>query len=134
MAKLLEQRADMNKLRNIINNAQDKRVISKEEAGFIVLLANRFRDDIERKTRAMLALQGEISQLRANEQIIMDIVKNLVAAQERADAREKTVQEIRKAKEEAQKRKAKEAMEEEKADAEAVAEAEIKAEKAKPQS
>ena len=108
MAQLLDDSGKLNKIRGAIMNAQDNKVISKEEAGFIVTLANKFRDDIERKTRALYALQGEISQLRTNEQVIVDIVNNLVSAQQRADDRQRTVNEIRKAKDEAKERKARE--------------------------
>lgn len=108
MAQLLDDSNKMGKIRQAIMNAQDNNVISKEEAGFIVTLANRFRDDIERKTRALLALQGEIAQLRANEQIIIEIVNNLVSAQKRADDRARTINDIKQAKREAKERKAKE--------------------------
>jgi len=108
MAQLLDDSGKLNKIRGAIMNAQDNKVISKEEAGFIVTLANKFRDDIERKTRALYALQGEISQLRTNEQVIVDIVNNLVSAQQRADDRQRTVNEIRRAKDEAKERKARE--------------------------
>jgi hypothetical protein len=85
----------MNKFRQVIDNARDNEVITKEEAGFIVTLANRFRQDIERKSKAMIALQGEIAQLKANEKVILDIVQNLVAAQQRAEDQRKTMEEIK---------------------------------------
>ena len=105
------KRPDMNKLRNTIMNAQDEKVISAEEAGFIVTLANRFRADIEKKTRAMFALQGEIAQLRTNEQVITELVGNLVSAQKRADDRSNTLHEMKQAKKDAQERKTEEAKE-----------------------
>jgi len=86
---------EMTNFRNAIDSALDDEVISQEEAGFIVTLANRFREDIERKSRAMLALQGEIAQLKANEKVILDIVSNMVAAQKRADDRERTMRELK---------------------------------------
>ena len=92
---ILNDRNQMNGLRSIIDKAEDNEVIGKEEAGFIVLLANRFRADIEKKSRILLALQGEIAQLKANENIIMDIVQNLISAEERAKEREKTFDSIR---------------------------------------
>jgi len=89
---------DNNKFRQVIDNARDEEVITQEEAGFIVTLANKFREDIERKSRALISLQGEISQLKANESIIIDIVKNLVSAQHRAVDREKTMAAIKEGK------------------------------------
>jgi len=89
---------DMNKFRSIIDSARDDEVISSEEAGFIVMLAKRFRQDIERKSKAMIALQGEIAQLKANEKIIIDIVQSLVAAQQRANERDKIMKEIKESK------------------------------------
>ena len=86
---------NMNQFRNVIDNARDNEVITKEEAGFIVLLAKRFRQDIERKSKAMIALQGEIAQLKANEKVIIDIVQNLVAAQQRADDRYRIMNDIK---------------------------------------
>ena len=85
----------MNKFRQVIDNARDNETITKEEAGFIVTLAARFRQDIERKSKAMIALQGEIAQLKANEKVILDIVQNLVAAQQRAEDQRKTMEEIK---------------------------------------
>ena len=109
MSLIDNSRPDMNKLRKTIMNAQDEKVISAEEAGFIVTIANRFRADIEKKTRAMYALQGEIAQLRTNEQVIIELVNNLVGAQRRADDRAKTLHDMKQAKKEAQDRKADEA-------------------------
>jgi hypothetical protein len=86
---------EMTNFRNAIDSALDDEVISQEEAGFIVTLASRFREDIERKSRAMLALQGEIAQLKANEKVILDIVSNMVAAQKRAEDRERTMRELK---------------------------------------
>lgn len=86
---------EMANFRKAIDNALDNEVISQEEAGFIVTLASRFREDIERKSRAMIALQGEIAQLKANEKIMIDIIQNMVAAQQRAQERDKTMRELK---------------------------------------
>lgn len=86
---------EMNSFRQVIDNARDSEVITQEEAGFIVTLAKRFREDIERKSRAMMALQGEIAQLKANEKVIIDIVQSLMAAQQRAEERDRTMREIK---------------------------------------
>ena len=86
---------ELSVFRKAIDNALSDEVISQEEAGFIVTLAARFREDIERKSKAMIALQGEIAQLKANEKIILDIVSNMVAAQRRAEDRDRTLRELK---------------------------------------
>jgi hypothetical protein len=40
-------------------------------------------------------MQGEIAQLRANEQIIMDLIENMIKAAERDKARQETHDRIR---------------------------------------
>ena len=97
---MLENRAERNKLRHTIMNAEQRKVISKEEVGFIVALVERFRDDIEKKNKQFNMLQGEISQLRINEKIIMDLVSNMIAAAERDVARQETMAKLKGAREE----------------------------------
>jgi len=87
---MLEDRQVRNKLRNVILKARDNEIISKEEAGFIVTLVEKFRADIERKVRDMDIIRGELSQLKANEQIIMGVVENMIKAAERDRARQET--------------------------------------------
>lgn len=96
---MLESRQDRNKLRSVVMNAEDSRVISKEEAGFIVSLVERFRSDIEKKVKQLHVLQGEIAQLKVNEQIIIDIVQNMIAAAERDIARQETMRKLKEARE-----------------------------------
>ena len=96
---MLESRQDRNKLRNVVMNAEDRKVISKDEIGFIVTLVERFRSDIEKKVKQLHILQGEISQLKINEQIIIDIVENLIAAAERDIARQETMRKLKEARE-----------------------------------
>ena len=75
------------------------KVISKEEAGFIVSLVDRFRNDIEKKIKQHHILQGEIAQLKINEQIIIDLIQNMVAAAERDIARQETMRKLKEARE-----------------------------------
>ena len=102
---MLESRTDRNKLRSVVMNAEDREVITKEEAGFVVTLVERFRLDIERKVKQLHALQGEIAQLKANEQIIMELVQNMVAAAERDLARQETMNKLKAAREVQEERK-----------------------------
>lgn len=91
----MANKAERNKFRNVVMKAEDKKIITKEEAGFIVMLVDRFRRDIEQKVKQFHVLQGEISQLRVNEKIIVDLVENMVAAAERDIARRATMDRIR---------------------------------------
>ena len=92
---MLDSRADRNKLREVVNKAVDKKTITKEDAGFVVVLAERFRADIDRKVKQMHMVQGEINQLQTNEQIIIDLIGNMLAAADRDEARIKTAAKLR---------------------------------------
>jgi hypothetical protein len=96
---MLEDRAERNKLRTIVMNAEDREIITKEEVGFVVSLVERFRVDIEKKVKQLHILQGEISQLKINEQIIVDLIENMVAAAERDIARRETMTKLKAARE-----------------------------------
>lgn len=96
---MLADRAERNKLRNVVMNAEDREIITKEEAGFVVSLVERFRVDIEKKVKQLHVLQGEISQLKINEQIIVDLINNMVAAAERDLARQETMTKLKAARE-----------------------------------
>ena len=97
---MLEERDGRNKLRHTIMNAEQRKVISKEEVGFIVTLVEKFRLDIEKKTKQFNMLKGEIAQLRINETIIMDLVSNMISAAERDIARQETMDKLKGAREE----------------------------------
>ena len=96
---MLRNREERNTLRGVVMNAEDREVITKDEAGFVVTLVERFRADIEKKVKQLHSLQGEIAQLKANEQIIMEVVQNLVAAAERDLARQETMNKLKAARE-----------------------------------
>jgi hypothetical protein len=92
---MLEDRAQRNKLRSIVDRAEKNKIVTREEVGFIVTLVERYRVDIEKKTKQLFVLQGEIAQLRANEQIIMNLVESMIKAAERDKARQDTHERIR---------------------------------------
>lgn len=92
---MLEDREQRNKLRQIVMKAERSSVVTKEEAGFIITLTKRFRIDIEKKIKQLHMLEGQISQLKINEQIIMHLIENMIAAAERAQARQETFERIR---------------------------------------
>ena len=87
---MLEDRNERNVLRQVIMNAEDEKAISKEEVGFIITLVERFRSEIEKKTKQLYCIQGEIAQLNLNERIIIQLVENILAAAKRNEARQKT--------------------------------------------
>lgn len=96
---MLEDRAERNKLRKVVMNAEDREIITKEEAGFVVSLVERFRSDIEKKIKQLHVIQGEIAQLKNNEAIILDLVENMVAAAERDLARQESISRLKAARE-----------------------------------
>ncbi len=76
-------RGQRNTLRAAMMKAEENKLINQDEAGFIIALVERFRQDIELKRRKMLTLQGELGQLLANEKIIIAMVENITLAAER---------------------------------------------------
>ena len=101
----LPRREERNKLRHVIMNAEDKKLMSREEAGFVVTLFERFRNEIEKKTKQLHVLQGEISQLQSNEQIIVNVVESMIAAAERDMARQEVSKKLKAAREVQEQRK-----------------------------
>ena len=96
---MLEDRTERNKLRHAVINAEKREIITKEEAGFIISLVERFRLDIEKKVKQLHMLQGEIGQLKTNEQIIVNLIENMTAAAERDIARQETMARLKEARE-----------------------------------
>jgi len=94
----IQDEADRNRLNNLIHKAEVNGVMSQEEVGFAVLLVERFRSDLDAKLNKIQRLEGEISQLRSNEKIITEIIKNLVSAADREKARLQAEKELRQAK------------------------------------
>lgn len=105
-------RNEGNILRQVIDKASDNDAISKAEAGFITMLVERFRSDIDKKQKTLLMLQGEIAQLRTNEQIIINLVESIIAANERDKARQETMARLKAAREDNPQEEVKEAPEE----------------------
>jgi hypothetical protein len=97
---MLEERKERNKLRHTILDAEKRNIITKQEVGFIVTLVERFRSDIEDKSRKLHSLQGELNQLRINEKVILDLVSNMISASERDVARQETMAKLKGAREE----------------------------------
>jgi len=92
---VIEDKEQGNKLRQIVMKAEEQDVVTKEEVGFITTLVNRYRVDIEKKIKQLHMLEGQISQLKINEQIIVHLIENMIAAANRAKARQETIDRIR---------------------------------------
>ena len=92
---VLEDSKSRNELRELLFNAQDTGALSEGEAGFVLSLAKRFKSDIEKKEKQAYQMMGEINQLKINLNIIMEMVGNLIAAEERAKARIETAKKLR---------------------------------------
>lgn len=90
-----QDNADRNKLNNLIDKAESNDVMSQDEIGFVEILVNRFRSDLDAKLNKIQRLEGEINQLRNNEKIITELIKNLVAAADREKTRLKAEKELR---------------------------------------
>ena len=86
---------DNDRLRELLFKAEDEGVITKEEISFVVTLVERFRRDIDIKMEQILRLTGEVTQLKANEKIIADMVENLMKAAERDKARQETIEKLK---------------------------------------
>ena len=95
----LPQKAERNKLRGVVQKAQRDMVITQEEAGFVITLIERFKSDVAKKEKQLLTIQGEINQLRTNEQVIVQLIESMVAAAERDIARQETTRKLKEARE-----------------------------------
>jgi len=99
MVDLLEDRDRRNKLRSVVQTALRQNLVSKEEMGFVVALTEKFRLEIERKVKQAHMIQGEISQLQQNEQMIINLVENMIGAAARDKARKKTLAKLKEGRE-----------------------------------
>ena len=91
----LPNRGDRNKLRHVIAKAQAAEVMTQEEAGFAITLIERFRKDIDKKLKQRIMLDGEISQLKTNEQVIVQLIESMISAAERDIARQETMAKLK---------------------------------------
>lgn len=96
----LNERYDRNTLRNTLIKAEEHKAISRDEIGFVVALVDRFRAETERKMKQLNMLQGEVAQLRVNEQIVINMLENIIAAAQRDVERQETFNQLKTAREE----------------------------------
>jgi hypothetical protein len=95
----LNEREERNKLRSVVIKAENNKLISKEEVGLVVMLVERFRAEAEKKMRQLYTLQGEVAQLRTNEQIVTNMIESIISAAERDVARQETFSQIKETRE-----------------------------------
>lgn len=98
IARLKENEGDIiGVAEEMVENSSDD-VVDDESSvrGLLVKINNRFKSDLERKARTLLVLQGELSQLTANEDVLLDIINNVIAAHNRAEERDKKAARLRK--------------------------------------
>ena len=92
---ILDDTDARNELREVLFNAQDSGVLTEGESGFVLSLAKRFKADIDKKEKQVQRMVGEVNQLKINLDVIVDMIKNLMAAEERAKARIETAKKLR---------------------------------------
>ena len=82
-------------LRTILDQAHNEGHLVIEEVNFVNKFVKKIDKEIERKTIDRLRLEGEIQQLRLTKRLIVDLIKDSVAATERAKVREETMTKLR---------------------------------------
>jgi len=95
----LNEREERNNLRSVVLKAESNKLISKDEVNLVVMLVERFRTEAEKKMRQLYTLQGEVAQLRTNEQVVINLIENIIAAAERDVARQETFSQIKETRE-----------------------------------
>jgi hypothetical protein len=92
---VLDEKVLRDTLRQVLDNASKAGYLTESEAGFTERLFKKLDGEIDRKTRDKNRLEGEIHQLKLTKGIIINMIKDTVAAAERAKAREETADRIR---------------------------------------
>jgi len=82
-------------LRTILDQAHNEGHLVIEEVNFVNKFVKKIDKEIERKTIDRLRLEGELQQLRLTKRLIVDLIKDSVAATERAKVREETMTKLR---------------------------------------
>ena len=95
---LLEDAAMRDALRQILDRAVNEGHLISEEVGIVNNLFERFDKEITRKTKELTRLEGEIRQLKLTKRLVIDMIKDTIAASERATAREETFQRMKEGK------------------------------------
>ena len=92
---LLEDKNVRNALRQVLDSAAKEGYLSQDEVTFTDNLFKKIDVEITRKTKSFHQLEGEIQQLHLTKKLIIDMIKEAIAAKERAKAREETADRIR---------------------------------------
>jgi hypothetical protein len=91
----LEDKNLRDALRQVLDNASKEGFLTPEEAGFTNTIFKKLDSEIVRKTKTLHQLQGEIQQLKLTKRLIIDMIKDSIAAKQRAKAREETMDRLR---------------------------------------
>lgn len=95
---LLEDASMRDALRGVLDRAANEGHLVTEEVGLVDNLFERIDKEIVKKTKDLTRLEGEIHQLKLTKRIIIDMIKDSVAASERAQAREETFKRMKEGK------------------------------------
>ena len=82
-------------LRTILDQAHNEGHLVIEEVNFVNKFVKKIDKEVERKTIDRLRLEGELQQLRLTKRLIVDLIKDSVAATERAKVREENRAKLR---------------------------------------
>ena len=94
----LEDKALRDALRSILMQAQEKGYLTPEEDGLVNNMIDRIDKEIIRKTQDRLRLEGQLKQLTLTKRLVIDMIKDTIAAAERAEAREETFKRMKEGK------------------------------------
>jgi len=92
---VLDDKVLRDTLRQVLDSASKAGYLTDAEAGFTNKLFKKIDSEIERKVTDKNRLEGQIHQLKLTKSLIINMVKDSVAAAERAKAREETAERIR---------------------------------------
>jgi hypothetical protein len=92
---ILDDKVLRNDLRNILQSAAEKGFLTEAEGRFTDQLFEKIDLEVARKTKDLNRLEGSIHQLRLTKGLIINMIKESIAAAERAKAREETMDRIR---------------------------------------
>ena len=95
---MLEDKTLRDALRDILDKAVNKGYLIEQEIAWVDKLFKKIDLEIQRKTNDKLRLDGELNQLNLTKRLVIDIIKDTIAAAERAEVREETFKRMKEGK------------------------------------
>ncbi len=95
---MLEDKVLRDALRDILDKAVNKGYLIEQEIAWVDKLFKKIDLEIQRKTNDKLRLDGELNQLNLTKRLVIDIIKDTIAAAERAEVREETFKRMKEGK------------------------------------